>query len=541
MSIIAAISVDLDRAPLGTRSRLAESLMGRPILRRTLERVMRVDGLAGVHVLCPAKQADRVRPFLEGLDVRLETHDAPAAPYEALVRASRIWGPDGWRGGVGSFCCFDEDCHVAMLHALLERVGAEAALTIPAAAPVVDPNMLGAMIDHFIANRQVARLTIVQAPPGLGGFIIKRDVLADLLPLGLPPGGLLAHQPGNPLPDITGKDACYRPPAEVVEARGRLLCDTRRSMDRVRRLLEAGGESWDASRICRWLSTADADHVAEVPEEIEIELTTAGDASGNGSLLRPDESETGRRGPVSPEVIDSVAESMGDYDDVRIVLGGIGEPCVHPDFAGICRRLREGGAAAMAVRTNARWESAAVEAALFETPVDLIEVRLDAATPEGYRRAHGEDAYDGVMATLKRWIARKTAERKPLPLLVPSFVKSSETLSEMESFVDTWYRRLGTAVVTGYSHCAGQRPRRAVTETAPPERVVCRRVFSRMMILADGRVTTCDQDFAGRQTFGRLPDNTLNALWRSEMLQGIRTRICGDAPLCPACSEWHRP
>jgi hypothetical protein len=125
--------------------------------------------------------------------------------------------------------------------------------------------------------------------------------------------------------------------------------------------------------------------------------------------------------------------------------------------------------------------------------------------------------------------------------VVPSFIKAQETLHEMEEFLDHWQRKLGMALITGYSHCAGQRDRRAVTSMAPPQRDVCRRVFKRALILADGRMTTCDQDFAGRQVVGNPADAPLASLWQSPRLVAIRSNARPEQPVCLACDEWHRP
>ena len=179
---------------------------------------------------------------------------------------------------------------------------------------------------------------------------------------------------------------------------------------------------------------------------------------------------------------------------------------------------------------------------LFETPIDLVEVTLDAAGAETYARVNGLDAYETVVSRLERWISRRTTQQRVLPLIVPSMIKANETLDDLNSFVDRWQRRLGTLSVTGYSHHAGQRPDRAVLATAPPQRHVCRRVFARTLLLADGRLTTCDQDFAGRQSVGNLAETSLRELWQdAKVLQDIRKNTRGDAPLCASCEEWHRP
>jgi len=51
--IVAAICANLEVTPLGTRSRLAQPLDGVPILRRTVDRVLRSKRLEGVAVLVP--------------------------------------------------------------------------------------------------------------------------------------------------------------------------------------------------------------------------------------------------------------------------------------------------------------------------------------------------------------------------------------------------------------------------------------------------------------------------------------------------------
>lgn len=540
MKCVATINVDLEHSPLGTRSRLADDLLGEPVLRRTVQRVLRAPRIAQVFVLAPAAQAARVAELLTGLAISIVPHDGNLPPHAALVRAGRAWGLDGWRGGIGGLCVFDEDINVPLAAAAAEKAAADAVASIPAAAAVIDPAMIDAMVDHFETSSGAFRLAIVQAPPGLGLVVFARALLEELAPSGQPPGVLLTYQPSHPGPDITGKPACYRPPAEVVEARGRLLCDTRRSLARVRDLLADGGNDWDACRVARWLADRESAHVDAVPEEIEIELTTD-DPLSTGSLLHPRGEEVGRRGPISLDVIRMIAATIADHDDIRIVLGGFGEPCCHPSFAEICRVLRESGAAAVAVRTSGALGDPVIENAMFETPVDVVEVTLDAATPQTYRLVHGADLFDEINARLEGWLARRLSAEHVLPVIVPSFVKAKENLHEMEGFFDKWQQQLGAALITGYSHCAGQRPRRAVTTMAPPQRTSCRRVFSRLLVLADGRVTTCDQDFAGRQTVGSLVDAPLGELWQATRLAAIRSGDHAAQPLCPACDEWHRP
>ncbi|MEK6643376.1 MAG: SPASM domain-containing protein [Planctomycetota bacterium] len=545
MKCIAVINVDLERSPLGTRSRLGDELAGKTVLRRTLERVALVKGVASIHLLCHVSQSERLRELTWGLAVKIEPHDAEPPPYEMLVRASRWWGLDSWRGGAGSLSVFDEDARLDVMSVLVDREQADAALSLPAAAVVIDQVILDAMIDQQRRNSDTAKMTFTPAPPGLAALLLTRELLSELAPSGQPPGVLMTYHPDRPIADLTGKEACYRPSDDVIAASGRLLADTTRSMNRLRDLFAAGGETWDASRIARWLLERGESFVEPVPSEIEIELTT--DDPLSGTLLRPRGTDVGSRGPLRQSVVQSVIDAMSDYDDIRVVLAGHGEPTLHPAFHDICTMLRRSPAvAAIAVRTCAvlpadTKQSDAIEEALFGTPVDLVEVTLDASTAETYSRVQGVDAYKSVIARLNRWAERRVQRQQVRPLIMPSFVKANENMSDMEAFYDDWQGRLGMSTITGYSHHASQRPHRAVTSVAPPTRAPCRRTFSRAMILADGRMTTCDQDFAGKQCLGVVGQQSFLELWQAATLSAIRAGGHDQQLICPGCDEWHRP
>lgn len=550
MKVIAVIMADLEHSWLGTRARLADELGGEPILRRTVERLARCRNLSGLHVVTRPEQAARVARILDGMRARVETAAELRAPYAELVRAGRIWGLDGWRGGIGAACAFDEETHVPVAHALAEREQADAVVPVSGASVLVNPGLIDALIAQHRTYADEHKMTLVQAPPGLATIVLARSLLGELAPTGMAPGALLAYRPNQPMADLTGKEMCHRPPASVIGARGRLICDTRRSRDRAAQAIADGAEDWDAPTIGAWLTRRLTAHVDSVPEEIEIELCAdelkfASTSPGAPPVHAPS------RGPMDLSVVEWLCRAIEGWDDVRIVLGGCGDPCDHPELDAVCRMLRAAGAAAIAVRTRAAWEGRAgdvanprddaIERALFETPVDVIEVDLSATTADTYRRVHGRDDFERVRARVDRWCARRIERRAVLPLVVPAFTKRVDNLHEMEAFYDEWTGREGVARITGHAHCAGQLPRRAVTTVAPPDRGACRRVFSRTVILADGRMTTCDQDVAGRQTVGSILDTPFEILWRSERLESIRQNEIAATPLCPACEEWHRP
>jgi len=540
MKTIGVIMVDLERSPLGTRSRLGDMLAGVPLLRRTVERATRAAAVNHWFAIVPTAQARAAGDLLAGLPITLETFSGEPPAYSELVAAGRVWALDGWRGGIGGLCAFDEDTHVPAAAALAAREKADIVVGVPAAAALIDARLIDAMVHHFVSEGHVYRITFTQAPPGLAPVVLARTLLEELAPSGQPPGAMLTYMPSKPMPDLTGREACHRGETEIIEAGGRLLGDTRRSFDRLSRLIAAVGPDAGALACCRWLRDHESTFVAECPAEIEIELTTVDPWQG-GSILRPGSGQVPERGTIDLAPVRAVMEGIAGWDDVRVVLGGFGEPLAHPEFGSIVKMIREAGAAAIALRTSGLHRSAEIEAAIFETPVDVVEVMLDAATAETYRAVQGLDGFGRAMDTVGDWIRRRQAERRVRPLIVPSMIKAKETLHEMEAFVDGWTERQGAVLLTGYSHFAGQLPDRSVSRVAPPRRVACRRTFSRTTVLANGMITTCDQDFAGRQVIGDVRLDSLGSIWRGDALSRLRRDDRSCAALCNACAEWHRP
>lgn len=566
MKAIVAILADLESAPLGQRSRLSTPLCGEAVLRRTVARAARAEKATAVFVRAPSAQCAAIRDLLSGLPVRVEGYDAPRPPFAAIVRAGRQWGLDGWRGGIGGLCCFDEDAHPAVLAMLAQREQADVVACVPAHAALLAPDLLNKMIGHYESLGGRFQLTFTPAPPGLAATLFATPLLAEIATTNEPPGVLLAYSPSHPGPDLLGKDCAFRPAAIIGEARGRLLADTHRSFERMQSLLAEGADAWPAQRVCERLIETQSDFRLPisncqtdatfpqseienrkseiVPEEIEIELTTA-DPWADSSRLRPRGSCVGTRGPLPMEVARQIAAGIRDFDDVRIVLGGFGEPLRHPHWPDIVRTLRDAGAMCIALRTSALGLTDADEEHLFALPVDVVTILLDATTPTTYRTAHGIDGFAAAKGRIERWMQRRIDRAQVRPLIVPEMVKSELTLAEMEPFFDEWIGRLGWATITGYSHAAHQRADLSVSRMTPPRRVPCRRLRSRMMVLADGRVTACDQDFAARSPLGDLTSQSLAEIWNAGPLAALRAAHArGDHaihPLCPHCDEWHRP
>ncbi|MGD2109251.1 MAG: SPASM domain-containing protein [Phycisphaerae bacterium] len=552
MKTIAAILADLEVTPLGTRSRLTDELRGIPVLRRTVDRVAGARGVESVHVLCPETQTPRCKRLLGDADALVIPVNTTPPAWASLARTGCKWSLDGWRGGIGGTTHFEEFVDGRLLAELLDSVEADAVLSVHAAAPLVDVALIDRMIRHHQTARRESRLTFTQAPPGLAGIVLDAPLVRELAEKNVPLGWVLSYKPDTPQKDLVFQTCCLEVPPEVRYAVGRLTADTERSFRRLVSLLDDHDDP-DLETIGRWLTQQESATTEPSPREVEIELTT--DDPYPDAPLVPRGSRVEKRGPIDLKIVERIVGELIRYDDSLVVLGGFGDPLRHPQFGQVLRSIRGVQADGkrlfgLAVRTRGADLTREHIEAMFDHGVDVLEVALDAWTPELYGRLQSPSdpsaaRLEDVLHRVEQLSAMRRQRQAVQPIVVPSMVKARENVHELDDFHDGWIRRLGAVTIHGVSHYARQFEDRSVIQMAPKPRVGCRRLRCRCMVLADGRATMCDQDFNGRHALGSLREHSLEQLWNGATFNALRDAHRKGRfdlnPLCPACDEWHRP
>lgn len=548
MKIIATLTADFQRSAIGTRSRLTDSIAGETVIRRTLRRVAASTAIDSIHLLVHKSQASQARTAVEGLNVRIETHETADVPWRQLMTSARKWSLDAWRGGLAGACVFDETAHPWLLEALGRREQADGIVDVNPAAVLLDPNVLDAMIAHFADVRESVRMTFTQSAPGLTAAVYTTELMADLAQAGQSVGGMMVYRPAEPRRDMIMLPCFWAPDTLIRRACGRCVVDTDSAFERVEAILaDLGPSSSDgvpeAGAVSGWLLAHRFQAPPALPAEVEVELTTEDPLFD--TVLRPRGAAVGLRGPMTDVTFDRLVTELAERDDARLVFGGFGDPLRHPAWPVFVKRAREAGVYGIAVRTTAVDLDDAAITALMDARVDVVEVLLDAHTPETYAKLSNSKNFNQVRANLDRLLDQHRQRQQPQPLLVCSLTKTHETMDELEAFYDLWVSRTGSAVITGPSTFAGQWPDRSVMDMAPPTREPCERLWTRTLVLADGRVTACDQDFKGAHALGDLREQTLAGLWGSPCMTAIRAShrggACDGMSLCPTCREWHRP
>lgn len=237
-----------------------------------------------------------------------------------------------------------------------------------------------------------------------------------------------------------------------------------------------------------------------------------------------------------------------------------------------------------------------------------IVFTINATTPDAYRAFHGTDDLDRVRRAVKELLLMKRERGLRKPVVAVQIVKSKATDAQVEAYWQEWNfaekferlrlpdydftaeqgqlrqqtmaiereedsaeareRRLAAAqaayqarywdafyrhaelplehvVIQRCNDYAGQLPDTRVVDYTPLQRFACRQATFGLMVLADGTVTPCQQDFNGAMAVGSLRGRDLLSLWNDPKFVALRrAQQAGrydSTPLCAACRDWFIP
>ncbi len=540
MTHVTAVLSFLHEAP-GDCESATRMFRSQPVLWWTLERLSRSARLDAVAMLCWEDQVERIAPIAEEHDAYILAK-GPRHPLPAMsaVTAARRWA-DGWRGGLLGACDFDLGFHARWIADVLAELHSNAAVLVDPASGLVDPRLIDGLIEHAI-EKPSQGLVFMPAAPGFGGALVRAEMLPRLEASGLHPGRLLHYQPENPSRDPLTTEACAPAPTPLMRTTHRFKLDSDRQ---VRRLTAAtvslNGQLVSSEGEEILARVGGHPPVDMIPREVTLELTTQRAAK---PIHSPVSSLTFDRSELPIDTAKNFFEQLAALDDVRLTLAGVGDPLLHGEFAGILRAAADAGIRAIHVETDLLSIDREKVEALADLPIDIITVHMSALSPAMYREVMGVDGLAEVIGNLEVLLNRRAKLARGTPLVVPTFTKCGINLVEMEPWYDQWLRALGAAVIVGPSDYCGLLKDVSIADMRPPARRACARLASRMMVLSDGKIVSCEQDILARRAMGNIGIDAVADIWRDRFQSMYRDHVEGNwakHPLCASCKEWHRP
>ncbi len=231
------------------------------------------------------------------------------------------------------------------------------------------------------------------------------------------------------------------------------------------------------------------------------------------------------------------------------------EPLLDPALPRRVRRAREilGPRARVKTVTNGSLLTPDKAGALIEAGIDVIDVSVDAHSPETYARIRPGLDFGEVVANTQAALAGRGRTR-----ISARFLRQRDNAAEEEAFVRYWRSRGASVRFIPLSNRAGSVP--GFEDIRPPSRrplrALARTVLGRFLprclfpfiavaVLCDGRVLVCCQDWGPRDIVGDLTRQSLAEVWNGEAMNHYRHLLWSwrpeDSAVCRDCSVARSP
>lgn len=243
-----------------------------------------------------------------------------------------------------------------------------------------------------------------------------------------------------------------------------------------------------------------------------------------------------------------ICDEMSAHPWSVLNLGTDGEPLAHKAFADMMRYAKAKRIYPVNLTTNGlllREEMA--RAIIRDGLCDVVNISLDAFSPEKYRAVRGCDAYETVVENTHRIIDMRNRWNPAVKIQV-NIIDQPEVREELPAFVAYWEPRVDNVMVRTYYDATAVQGETGPNMTGKQldfesvPRWPCQQFWRRFNIGDDGTARFCVDDWYNKSKLGDLHDSTIKGIWQGAEYERLRRLHLEGAqaqiPYCAKCTEW---
>jgi len=240
------------------------------------------------------------------------------------------------------------------------------------------------------------------------------------------------------------------------------------------------------------------------------------------------------RGRMSLEVFERLRGQLAAMPSVReavMYLGG--EPLVNPEFAWMCRKIKEGTHVGHTqFNTNAMLVDEDFCRRIAQARVDLISVSVDGESPEENDAIRRGSRYAQVVE--KASLLRRFAPPGTKFMVACTLVRTPDSPEEpvcpehIRRDFPGWEYDVHYAMKwPGYDPSLSGLPGLTTRSAARPERCFCAKPFVETAVRANGDVVPCCNDIKSGLVLGNVGQQTLGEIWNGDSYHALRRAMIG--------------
>jgi len=237
-----------------------------------------------------------------------------------------------------------------------------------------------------------------------------------------------------------------------------------------------------------------------------------------------------------------------------------GEPFINKATLDYMKYAKSIGVRRVSTTTNLTLISKEEIENLVDSKIDSIHVSFEGLDRESYKKIRKTDHYEKVIENLEYLLSYREKQKSEFPWLSLTYVRTTETDEEIEKYKQQWAPRVNDIHISPQfeyrngSETGERRQEIKNTQTGrndgnimfyePKDRVPCRQLWTRLVVLSNGELVPCSQNIDGELSLGNIKEISMHEAWTgSEMadlrMQHISNKYTGKRGLtCEVCTDW---
>ncbi len=253
---------------------------------------------------------------------------------------------------------------------------------------------------------------------------------------------------------------------------------------------------------------------------------------------------------LDPALNDKMVEEVrlhGQGKTQYIRYAANGEPLIHPNGYDMIETAVKYSGVYVTLTTNGKIMNEKRTQRLLDAGVHLIDISIDAFTPETYSKIRVNGNLDVTRANVLRllkWVRESKANTK----VVVSFVEQPSNRHETEDFERYWKDQGADFVIIRRLHsCSGAvvelaDMRRQVQKQQKQQRRPCLYPWERIVVNARGDLAFCPSDWVHGSYVTDYRKTTILDTWQGEFYKNLRAAHLNNEyskhSFCGACPDW---
>ena len=254
-----------------------------------------------------------------------------------------------------------------------------------------------------------------------------------------------------------------------------------------------------------------------------------------------------KKGFMDLELYKKIIDEVSGYAQ-DICLSHRGEPLMHPDIFEMIEYAKKKGLY-IRLHTNATLLTEGNTRELLESGLDLISFSFDGYDKETYEKIRVNANFDETLNNIANLLKLKREMNKKSPYTILEVIEFPEYTQEMKQAKRKKFQmklnsmHLDEFIIKKLHNWAGDYS--LETEKKKSKNYLpCTFPWYASVILWDGTVVPCPQDFFGNYQIGNVSANMLSELWNNDKMISLRKKMVNediqDLKSCANCDRLYR-